>query len=65
MEVFDDRIVVERRVADTGAELAPAWVIPLEETVRPYAPENRLAVAVRPAFPVDARVTVVTRKLPR
>ena len=62
MEVFDDRIVVERRVADTGAELAPAWVIPLEETVRPYTPENRLAVAVRPAFPVDARVTVVTRK---
>ena len=36
--------------------------MPLEETVRPYTPENRLAVAVRPAFPVDARVTVVTRK---
>ncbi|MDO5320751.1 MAG: hypothetical protein Q4G65_19170, partial [bacterium] len=62
MEVFDNRIVVERRVADTGDELAPAWVIPLQTTLRPYTPENRLAVAARPAFPENARVTVTTRK---
>ena len=62
MEVHADRIVIERRVVDTGAELAPAWTIPLVASDRPFTPENRLAAAARPAFPAHASVEVVRRK---
>ena len=59
MEVYDDRIVLERRDLKNSIRLGDDWVIPIgREVPRPYLIENRRAAARPPEFATDARVAV-------
>ena len=59
MEVYDDRIVLERRDLKNSIRLGDDWVIPIgREAPRPYLIENRRAAARPPEFATDARVAV-------
>lgn len=59
MEVFDDRIVFERRDWKYGLRLGGDWVVPLGNSApRPYRPDCRSASAPAPEFAADAVVSV-------
>ena len=57
MNVYDDRLVLERREFVTGEKTGPDWVIPLDGS-KPFVFETRAAQMVAPEFPPDAAVTV-------
>ena len=59
MEVFDDRITLERRDFEYGLRLGPDWTIPLgDPSDRPYRPEPRAAASRPPQFAPGAAVSV-------
>lgn len=59
MEVYDDRIVLERRDLKNGISLGEDWVIPLGGSAkRPYLVESRRATARPPEFAAGAKVSV-------
>ena len=59
MEVYDDRIVLERRDWKNGVKLGDDWVIPLGcSAKRPYLVESRRAAARSPEFAAGAKVSV-------
>ena len=60
MEVYADRIVLERREFITDKDVGPDWVIPLDGS-KPYQWAKQKARSVAPEFPKGAVVTV-TRK---
>ncbi len=63
-EVFDDRIVLERRDFLRNAEtLGDDWVIPLPVATsdRPYAPEHNVCAYAAPEFADGAELSVVDR----
>ena len=57
MEVFDDRVTLERRDWEHGLRLGPDWVIPLDGS-RPYRHAPRQAASRPPAFGPGASVSV-------
>ena len=57
MEVYDDRIVLQRLDFTTGGKLGADWVVPLDGS-RPYNREKRAARAIAPEFAEGARVEV-------
>ena len=64
MNVFDDRIVLERRDFLRGAEpLGDDWVIPLPvvSSAKPFAPENNVRMNTAPEFAPGARLEVAER----
>ncbi len=60
VEVFDDRIVIERREMGTGDSVAPDWVIPLPvaASARPYDHMTREESCVAPQFASDAELKI-------
>ena len=63
MDVFDDRIVLERRDFLHDCPLGPDWVIPLPAPgKRPYDFKTRSKSLTAPEFAAEARVTVKTEK---
>ena len=59
VDVFDDRVVVNRMDVDRNEPVASAWVIPLPSPgTSPFDVEKRKAAEVAPAFPADAKVAV-------
>lgn len=59
MEVFDDRITLERRDFEYGLRLGLDWVIPLgTPSARPYRQEPRAAASKPPQFAPGAAVSV-------
>ena len=59
MDVYDDRIVFERREFRNGHKLGPDWIVPLGVGApKPYAFESRMREAIAPSFPEDATATV-------
>lgn len=64
MEVFDDRLVFERRDFLRGAErLGDDWVVPLPVAAsgRPFAPENNVRASAAPQFAPGAELVVQPR----
>ena len=62
MEVFDDRIVIERRDFTYDCELASPWTIPLPfPSGRPYNHEFRASREIAPQFKEGATVRVKRR----
>lgn len=57
MEVYADRIVLERREFLTDKDVGPDWVIPLDGT-RPYSWDKQKARMKPPVFAKDAVVSV-------
>ena len=60
MEVYDDRLVLERRdFAHAGEEVAPPWIIPLVKGCGDGSMSfaRRAARAVAPEFPANAQLT--------
>lgn len=66
MDVYDDRLVFERRLVDPVAKCGEDWVVPLpacgDESARPYAFEPRSGASRPPEFPPDARVSVAQKE---
>ena len=58
VEVYDDRIVVERREFTYGDSLGPDRVIPWPPREKPFAFETQAARASAPRFAADAKVVV-------
>ena len=56
MEVFDDRIVLERRDFLRDRSMGADWVIPLDPKERPYRFDTRAANEPKPRFPAGAKV---------
>ena len=62
VSVYDDRLVVERiDIEEGGVEGAPAWIVPLVCSEKPYAFKTRAAASIAPRFPADAGLVVSTR----
>lgn len=61
MEVYGDRIVLERREFLTDKDVGPDWVVPLDGT-KPYAWENQKARTTPPVFAEDAVVAAARKK---
>ena len=62
VSVYDDRMVVERiDIEEGGVEGAPAWIVPLVGSEKPYGFKTRAAASVAPRFPADAGLVVSTR----
>ena len=57
MTVCDSAISLQRVDFANKCALAPAWSIPLEEGVRPFAPETRRCTAKAPQFPQGASLS--------
>lgn len=63
VNVWPDKIVIERNDVDEDAESAPAWVVPLPvgKSAQPYANGQRDAIEPVPQFPSGATLDVETR----
>lgn len=59
VDVFDDRVVVNRMDVDRDEPVVPAWVIPLPSPGRrPFDVAKRTASEIAPVFPTGAKVSV-------
>ena len=56
LDVYDERMVIQRIDFANRKELAPAWTIPLVEGARPFAHEARRRAAPVPEFAAGARL---------
>lgn len=62
MEVFDDRLVIERRDFTYDCEVAEPWIVPLPlPSGKPYNHALRASREVAPEFPAGATVRVKKR----
>ncbi len=63
VNVFRDRVEIERRDLEEGVEGAEPWAFPLpvRESEKPYAPAARIKAAVAPQFPAGAQIETYTR----